>query len=237
MDNTNNKAQEMTPKEYFDLLKSKKSKITDDELNKIYSNCITLMKKYVTTGQVKGAKKLMFHLETIEKEREIVSLGVNTFIYKDDIEDYIDNVSKVDVIETTKNKFDQLYIIFTDYTGKIEKQIEKERREKDPILIGTFQDKKTGSIVDRFYVLGDWEDEYCDLTLDKLVNEMKEKRKKNIDIHISTPETLEELKTQLTNLEETNNTFVLRGGPINAITSQENKSIFKKVKSFLKGKK
>lgn len=256
MDNTNNKTQEMTPKEYFELLKSKKSEITDTELSKIYSNCITLMKKYVTTGQVKGAKKLMFHLETIEKEREIVSLGINTFIYKDDIEDYIDNVSNdvvkiielenyereipdeiVNVIEVTKNKFDQLYIIFTDYTGKIEKQIKKERREKDPILIGTFQDKKTGSIVDRFYVLGDWEDEYCDLTLDKLVNEMKEKRKKDIDIHISTPETIEELKAQLTNLEETNNSFILRGGPINTITSQENKSIFKKVKSFLKGKK
>jgi hypothetical protein len=255
MSSKNNGTKEITPKEYFELLKTKKSEITDDELKKIYSNCLTLMKKYVTTGQVKGAKKLMFHLETIEKEREIVSLGINTFIYKDDIEDYIDNVANdvvkiielenyereipdeiVDVIEATKDKFDQLYIIFTDYTGKIEKQIEKERREKDPILFGTFQDKKTGSIVDRFYVLGDWEDEYCDLTLDKLVNEMKVKRKKAIDVHISTPETIEELKAQLANLDESNNNFTLRGGTIN-INTQENKSFFKKVKSFLKCKK
>lgn len=255
MSNIDNGTQEITPKDYFELLKAKKAKITDGKLEKIYSNCLTLMKKYVATGQVKGAKKLMFHLETIEKEKEIVSLGIDTFIYKDDIEDYIDNVSNdvvkiielenyereipdeiVDVIEATKDKFDQLYIIFTDYTGKIEKQVEKERREKDPILFGTFQDKNTGSIVDRFYVLGDWEDEYCDLTLDKLVNEMKIKRRKTIDVYISTPETIEELKAQLANLEESNNRFTLRGGPIN-ITTQGNKSFFKKVKSFLKGKK
>lgn len=256
MSNKNNGTKEITPKEYFELLKTKKSEITDEELKKIYSNCLTLMKKYVTTGQVKGAKKLMFHLETIEKEREIVSLGINTFIYKDDIEDYIDNVANdvvkiielenyereipdeiVDVIEVTKDKFDQLYIIFTDYTGKIEKQVEKERREKDPILFGTFQDKNTGSIVDRFYVLGDWEDEYCDLTFDKLVNEMKTKRKKTIDVHISTPETIEELKAQLANLEESNNTFTIRGGSINTISHQENKGFFRKIKSFLKDTK
>ena len=85
--------EEKTAKEYFDDLKQKKNQVTDEDLSKIYDNCLTLMKKYLTTGQVTGAKKLMFHLDTIEKERQIVSMGVNTFLYKDDIEYYIDNIA------------------------------------------------------------------------------------------------------------------------------------------------
>ena len=39
-------------------------------------------------------RKLMFHLECIEKEREIVKMGINTFIYRDDIEElfYFDGI-------------------------------------------------------------------------------------------------------------------------------------------------
>lgn len=77
-------------------------------------------------------------------------MGINTFIYRDDIEEYIDSVVKdtvkiielenyereipddiVSIIEKVKDKFDQLYVVFTDYTGKVERQIEKERRENE----------------------------------------------------------------------------------------------------------
>lgn len=83
-------------------------------------------------------EKLLFHLECIEKEREIVSMGINTFVYRDDIEYYINNVASdivkiieleryereipdeiVEVIAKVKDKFDQLYIVFTDYTGGV----------------------------------------------------------------------------------------------------------------------
>lgn len=73
----------------------------------------------------------------------------------------------VDVIAKTKDLFDQMYIVFTDYTGKEERKIAAEKKDKDPILFGTFQDRKQKVCVDRFYYLGDWVDEYCDLTLDQ----------------------------------------------------------------------
>ena len=152
---------ELTPQQYFNTIKERKHNITDDELVKVYDNCLELLNKYKITGQKKGMKKLMFHLECIEKEREIVKMGINTFIYRDDIEEYIDSVAKdtvkiielenyereipddiVSIIEKVKDKFDQLYVVFTDYTGKVERQIEKERRENDPILFGTFQEKR-----------------------------------------------------------------------------------------------
>lgn len=219
----------MTPKEYFDLLKDKRHSINDEELLKMYDNCMTLMKKYLITRQIKGASKLMFHLETIEKEREIVKLGINSFVYKDDIEYFIDNVADdvvkiielenyereipddiVDVIAKVGDKFDKMYVLFTDYTGAVEREVAKSRREKDPILFGSFQDKDSRVVVDRFYFLGDWVDEYCDLTLDKMISQMSAAGKDNIVKNISTPMTLDEVRAQLKELRSANGMDMFR---------------------------
>lgn len=239
---------ELTPQQYFDKLKEKKHRIDDEGLLKVYENCLELLNKYKITGQIKGMRKLLFHLECIEKEREIVKMGINTFIYLDDIEEYIDNVAKdtvkiiemenyereipdeiVEVIKATKDKFDQLYIVFTDYTGRIERQVNRERREKDPILFGTFQKESDRTIIDRFYYLGDWQDEYCDLTLDKMVNETKNLKKRNIAKTISTPEDIKELREQLGRLEEKNEIYIQ--------VSNEKKTLFSNIKTVLLGKK
>ena len=213
----------LTPDEYFQIIKSKKQTISDEQLLDIYNNCLELLNKYKLTGQTRGMRKLLFHLECIEKERDIVATGFNEFIYRDDIEDYIDNIAKdvvkiieiknyereipdriVHVIEEVGSKFDELYVVFTDYTGKVERRIEKEHRSTDPILFGTFQNEKSRAVIDRFYYLGDWEDEFCDLTLDKMVNEVKTKANRDIVHTIKTPEDIEELKAQLNMLSENN---------------------------------
>ena len=38
-------------------------------------------------------------------------------------------------------------------------------------MFGVFKNQR--SVADRFYFLGDWVDEYCDLTLDKMVEQYK----------------------------------------------------------------
>lgn len=211
----------LQPSQYFEMVKSKQNKVTDEVLQQYYDNCLVLLNKYNITNQVKAAKKLIFHLETIEKEREIVKLGIDTFIYRDDIEEFIDNIAKNtvkiielenyereipdDVIhkyEKVSDKFDRFYVVFTDYTGRIEKQVEKERRDKDPILFGTFQDESSGTLIERFYYIGDWEDEYCDLTLDKMISEVKRSKNKDISITISTPQDIKQLKNQLNNMDD-----------------------------------
>ena len=245
-----NELTELSPSEYFEQVKERKNHITDEDLQKVYDNCLELLNKYKITGQKKGMRKLMFHLECIEKEREIVKMGIDTFIYREDIEEYIDNVAKdtvkiielenyereipdeiVELIGEVKDKFDQLYVVFTDYTGKVEKQIEKERRDKDPILFGTFQNQSNRTVIDRFYYLGDWEDEYCDLTLDKMVNETEKAGKRNIIKTISTPQDIEELKEQIGSLTEINNNFIITS------TTPKKKSWFSNIKTVLKGKK
>lgn len=207
---------EMTAQEYFDIVKARKQTVTDEDLQRVYDNCLELLNKYKITGQTSGLRKLIFHLETIEAERELVKMGITTFIYRDDIEEYIDSISKdvvkiielqnyereipddvVAIIAKVQGKFDKLYVLFTDYTGKTERKVEAARRQKDPILFGTFQSEALRTVIDRFYFLADWEDEFCDLTLDKMVNEVKASKKRNIAKTIKTPEDIEELKKQL----------------------------------------
>lgn len=100
------------------------------------------------------------------------------------------------IIAKTKDLFDQMYIVFTDYTGKEERKIAAEKKDKDPILFGTFQDRKQKVCVDRFYYLGDWVDEYCDLTLDKMINQT-EKMGRHIVRTINTPKDIKELREYL----------------------------------------
>lgn len=239
----------LTPQQYFDQVKERKQKVTDEMLDRVYDNCLTLLNKYKITGQKVGIKKILFHLECLEKEREIVKLGVDTFVYKDAIEDYIDHVADdavkiielenyerdipdeiVSVIEKVKDKFDRLYVVFTDYTGKKERQIAKHKVAKDPILFGAFLNDSNRVIVDRFYYLGDWIDEYCELTLDKMVNEYKESKGSDIRRTIKTPEDIEELKQQLDSLKPNGSLYIVSNEP------SKKKSFFGKIKSIFSRK-
>lgn len=202
--------QEITPSQYFDVIKDAKNVITTDALKESYDVFIKLAEKYKKLGQIESLKKLTFLADTLVKEEKLIEMGISTFIYKDTIEDYIENVADktvkivelsrymreipdelVSTIEKTKDLFDEFYVVFTDYTGKEERKVEKERRDKDPILFGVF--KNQTNVADRFYFLGDWVDEFCDLTLDKLVEQYKEKKEVDPVTTTEIPKTSEEL--------------------------------------------
>ena len=75
--------------------------------------------------------------------------------------------------------------------------------------------------------MGDWEDEYCDLTLDKMVNEVEASKKRNIVKTINTPEDIEELKKQLDQLVPSRDAF--------KIDHSKKKGAFKKIRNFFGG--
>lgn len=169
----------ITPSQYFENLKNAKQTITTDALKNSYSIFIKLAKKYDELGQTEfkteSLKKIDFLVDVLSKEEKLIDIGVTTFIYKDVIEDYIENIADktvkiiemsrymrkipddlVEVVDKTKELFDEFFVVFTDYTGQEERKIEKERRDKDPILFGAF--KNGSNVSDRFYFLGDWVD-------------------------------------------------------------------------------
>lgn len=233
-------------KQVFDDLKSRKSTITDPELDQIYNNIIIMAQKYAKTNQLLGLKKLLFILDTIKKEHQLIKLGINTFVYKDAIESYIEDQSDthikiielsnyereipdeiVQVVEQTKDIFDEMYVVYTDYTQKTSKRVDATRKEKDPILFGAFFDSKNRICVDRFYYLGDWIDEYCDLTLERMVNECNQKGV-NILKSIDIPKTMDELKAVADSYKPNSNTVFYQS------TISEKPSFFQRVKTFFK---
>lgn len=259
----------ITPSQYFDYIKNAKQHITTEKLKNLEPVYEQLAQKYVKTRQVESANRLAFLIDVQLQEEKLIDLGIDTFIYKDVIEDYITNVASkavkiielsrymreipdelVDVVEKTRDIFNEFYVVFTDYTGKEERKVEKERRDKDPILFGVF--KNDTNVADRFYFLGDWVDEYCDLTLDKMVAEYKEKKGKDIAMSAEIPGSLEELRDTLKQYVKTNkkgNAFIVSGtneATISVPTSSyvidksvkvPKESFFDKVRSVLTKKK
>jgi len=211
-----------TPQKYFDYVKDKKKYIDNKFLDNCYSNAMELMKKYIATGQIQPAKRLLYYLENvIAKEYEIYQKGINCFVYKADVEEYIEEVAEktVKIIEMERYEreipddvvskialvrpyFDQLYILFTDYTGKVEKKVAKERRDKDPIVFGVFMHEQSEYMCERFYYIADWIDEYCDLTLDKLIEQMRESKNKEVVYDINMPNSLDEFRNYLNNFDK-----------------------------------
>ena len=205
-----NNKEKISPSQYFDYIKNAKNDITTEALKESYSVFLKLAEKYTKLGQKESLKKLCFLADTLKKEEKLIELGITTYIYKDVIEDYIENVADktvkiielsrymrevpdelVETIEKSKDLFDEFYVVFTDYTGKEERKVEKERRDKDPILFGVF--KNNSNVADRFYFLGDWIDEYCDLTLDKMVEQYQENKGYSPAVETKIPETTDEL--------------------------------------------
>ncbi len=256
--------QTITPSQYFDYLKGAKQTVTTEALKASYETFIALGEKYNKLGQVEAMKRLVFLVETLIKEEKLLELGVNVFIYRDVVEEYIDHVAEktvkivelsrymrevpdelVEVVNKTKDLFDEFYVVFTDYTGKEERKVQKERRDKDPILFGVF--KNARSVADRFYFLGDWVDEYCDLTLDKLVEEYKAKKNGKVPtVEVEIPQNAEELLTLLKSYkikEKENDSFIISANdqsiPMTPFVQEEEKpkpGFFKKVRNAFKKK-
>ena len=152
----------VSPAEYFAEVKSRKQVMTEAGLSKLYENCLTLLDEYQRSGQIAAQKKLLFHIDNITREKKLLDVGIDTFVYKSDIDDFIHMVDNKVVkivelenyqrrippeiiarIEKCKGIFDKMYVVFTDYTHREERRVEAVKREKDPILFGTFQDAAT----------------------------------------------------------------------------------------------
>jgi hypothetical protein len=247
------------PKEYFDKVKGLKHKSTKEQLDKFIEAAKQMMIRAYKIGQDFKIEKLHFMIECAKKEIKLLDLGINTFIYMDDIIAYSkkitdrsikiielknypreipDKISDI-VIKLKEEKiFDEYFVVFTDYTGEVTKQVEKTKREKDPILFGCFTKESNSfthakNIYDRFYYIGDWEDEYCDLTLDKLVAESAKKLDLNIKHEVTVPVSEEEINAYVAKLALNKS----RSEQPYKIVEDNKPSVFKRIKSFILGKK
>lgn len=256
---------QITPLELMKMIKSSKEKTTEESLINFYNVCLKKLEKYITTGQIDAAKKVKFLIDNVEKEKKLLELGINTFVYFKDISDYVENVKdkQLSIIELSRYErevpdeiadvvamckendlFDEYMVLFTDYHKEMSKKTRKQDREKDPILFGIFLNKDEDTACPRFYYLGDWEDEHCDLTLERMLAKIGDDKAHKVE---APAKTLEELTEKLNSLTKNNGTTIYRFVSstnltnIDSVKNEEyirsvknKKSLFNKVKSIFK---
>ena len=186
----------LTPAEYFEKVKSRMVEETSENIQRIYDVTMNKLKKFMITGQKSAAKELYARCLYLEKEQRLLEKGVTKYVLRTDIDKYIDEIADecvcviemknfdrsipdeiIDIVAETMEIFDEFYVVFTDYTGEKRSKVAKERRDKDPILFGNiFID---GKVSPKMYFIGDWVDDYCDLTLDKMIEAIAKETKKN----------------------------------------------------------
>ena len=211
----------VTPSLYFDYVKGLKNKVEFEEYGLIIDNTLKMINKAKITEQTSMAKRLTHQLELALRELEAAKKGFDIFVNRKDIELYISKVEAkavkiielsrytreipddiIDKIAEAKEVFDEMYIMFTDYTKKETKKVSKERRDKDPILFGAFIDKdgeKENKIYveDRLFFIADWVEDKCDLTLEEICRDVKDKSNKDITYKVDLPTTEEAAKSYL----------------------------------------
>lgn len=238
-------ANTVTPAEYFNILKSQKHKIDSVVLNKSYDNCLQLADKYAKLGQVAGLRRIGFQLSCIIQERKLIEAGITTYVYKDDLMKYIKKISDksvrvclikdyereipdevTEVVLSVKDIFDDFVVVYTDYTTKETERTNAviKAKEKDPIIFGIFQDKEHIFTLDRLYYVADWVDEYCDLTLDKFVQEYQAKTGEVATRKLATPLTLSAIKEKIALLDTSGDKY--KEAP------SKPKNFFQKIQTF-----
>lgn len=161
---------------------------SDKYINRLaeYINCIGIAE---STGQIALKEKLFGQLVINKYESILYANGYDKLITEDVMVKltkkapkalsltYIANYTRTIPLDVIKKKleldaleiFDNYVILHYDPNGKSYAQTVEERRKevekaKDPILFGVI----AGS--DKLYYIGDWEDEYCNLRLENVVD-------------------------------------------------------------------
>lgn len=240
--------EDITPSIYFDYVKGLKQTLNREEYDIIIDTTLKMLKKTKATGQTAMAKELTHQLELALKELDAAKDGFDIFVNRKDIERYVEKVEEksvkiielskyerdipddiMDKLELARKHFDEIYIVFTDYTKKETKKVAKERRDKDPIMFGAFhnkdeKDKNNIYVEDRLFFIADWVEDKCDLTLEQIVRDIQDKEDRDITYKISNPEDEEAVKKMLRSFTE-------------PVENMEPTNIFAKIKKKISRKK
>lgn len=176
----------------FDILEFFSNVKLKAEQTPVYVNRVNKYLSYLQyadkCGQTALREKLMANMVINYLESVLFAAGKFKLLTEEDIIafaenspkalclDYINNYVRVIPNEVIEKKmefdelevFDNYVILHYDFDGGSTDMTQEEKKKevakaKDPILFGVINGSK------KLYYIGDWIDEYCDLTLDKIV--------------------------------------------------------------------
>lgn len=191
-DITVTKRTKISIEEFFTTIKNSKMNIniTHDILNKYE----TVLKEAHKNGQVALTEKLIKLKDVIASEAKLIENGITKYVTEKQVVNFYKNTDKEKKLKLTylenyvriipsdiiklKDKadeievFDNYVILHFDPLNNSTNLTEKEKVEQkpiDPILFGIIKNSRN------LYFIGDWIDEYCDLTLEKMLETLNEK--------------------------------------------------------------
>lgn len=183
------------PEEFFKAIKESISTVENRDLDSIHEFYVNSIKQATELGQVALAEQLLAKKDLIKLETILIQNNFHKFVSEKDVVQFgtkfgiknlhltwVKNFNRMIPAEVYEQKrkadalkvFDNYVILHTDATGESVSETAEERkkrieREKDPILFGLIKDSR------KLYYIGDWVDDYCDLTLDKVLSVLEKK--------------------------------------------------------------
>lgn len=194
------------PRLYFQFVKSKLNKLEEAKLNERLLRLQKFVKSAAELKQQALYEEFSRKIAITVREQELYAVGIEYFVDRAVVNQFRDKVRELDIAfckledysraipDSVKKRIDkikklklidQYWVLYVDH--KVEKEIKTNKqkiKEKDPILFG-IQDY----MPDKLYFIVDWIDEYCDLTLDKFITEVK---KNDPDYEIATLDEIDE---------------------------------------------
>jgi hypothetical protein len=182
-----NRLKVLEPIVIFKFIKNRFNLLQQKKLSTRLEKVCELLQVAESCQQIALRDKIKEKFGKFLREQEIISCGFTHYIDKVTLQRFIDRSSKK-IIKLTKLKnyirvipknvrvkleraqkaklFDEYVVLHTDPDNKA---IEKTKEEKkDPILFGIVNESLL------YYVVGDWVDKYCDITMDKIFAELSE---------------------------------------------------------------
>jgi len=177
----------MPVEEFFRSIKNSKKELK--KIDKRAEGYIEALKQAEIMGQIALIERLTAQIDVVKAEGQLYSIGLKTIITEDQIVkfykeceigmrlDWIKNFTRIipsEFLETKKELdekgiFDNYCVLHYSKNGDAyamtqEEIKEEEEKKKDPILFGVIRGSR------KLYYIGDWIDEYCDLTLEDFID-------------------------------------------------------------------
>lgn len=182
-----NKIPELTVEEFFSSIKNSKEEL--ELLTERFKSYEAGIKHLKNTGQEALYETMCADLEVHRAETQLYATGHRKLVTEQNIIEFAKKAPRALQLDWVKNYtrsipkkvvdvkvkldeldiFDNYIVIHYNPDGKGTELTEQEKKDKeDPILFGVI----LGS--HKLYFIGDWVDEYCDLTFDKMIETLGE---------------------------------------------------------------
>jgi hypothetical protein len=150
----------------------------------------------IENGQEALGNKILNNLARETRESILYAKGIKNFVEREDICRYKNKIKGGHISDTKLEEYTRViprdvlkkkkavemifdgFVVYHYYEDAVEKKLEKKQKMsedekskmRDPILFGYIKE------TDRLYFIADWEDEYCDLTFEEIVDVIGENK-------------------------------------------------------------